>query len=78
MEKVQLVNNVDSTNTNYLRSHLAQIRANYNDKRIIIDNLHLYSMGRNYADIETILNAVKNFNSMVMLVIIGGNKDLKY
>jgi len=111
MKKVQLVNNVDSTNTNYLRSHLAQIRAKHNDKRIIIDNLHFYSMGRNYADIETITNAVVNFNtqgsyiffacvspntvqfeiddirakvgeivndgSMVMLVIIGGNKDLK-
>jgi len=111
MKKVQLVNNTDSTNTNYLRSRLAQIRAKHNDKRIIIDNLHFYSMGRKYADIETITNAVINFNkqgsyiffasispntvqpeiddirakvgeivnddSMVMLVIIGGNKDLK-
>jgi hypothetical protein len=111
MKKVQLVNNVDSTNTDYLRSTLTKIRAKYNDKRIIIDNLHFYSMGRNYADIETITNAVINFNtqgsyiffacispntvqfeideikakvseivnddSMVMLVIIGGNKDLK-
>lgn len=111
MKKVQLVNNVDSANTDYLRSTLAQIRAKYNDKRIIIDNLHFYSMGRKYADIETISNAVVNFNkhgsyiffafispntlqheiddirakvseivnngSMVILIIIGGNKDLK-
>lgn len=108
--KAHLINNVDSTNTDYLRSNLAQIRAKYNDKRIIIDNTHQYSMGRNYADIETISKAVINFNtqgnyvffasispetvqheidairakiseiiskdSMVMLVIIGGNPNL--
>lgn len=108
--KVYLINNADSTNTDYLRSKLAQIRAKYNSKRIIIDNMQHYSMGRNYADIETIANAVINFNiqgnyiffanispktaqheidaikqkvgeiiskdSMVMLVIIGGNSNL--
>jgi hypothetical protein len=61
---VQLVNNVNSTNTSYLRSKFSIMKSIYNDKKIITDNTHLLGKGRDFADLETISEAVANFNTV--------------